>query len=229
MKRRRDEQTGTEAAAAKPASSSQAAASAKPAAAPRAALPHELQVYAEGFPYDTSDEALHAFFAPCGTVTQLKAPRWQDSGRLRGFAHVSFASRAEAEGALALSGTRLGSRYISVAAARADTTGARGAAPSAARPAGCVTLFVRNLPYDADEAAVTSAFARFGDVATARVVRRSDTHVSKGFAYVQFARGAAAEAAVAAGVTLGGRALQLDYDAVGKAKASYKDPPSRAT
>lgn len=215
------------------------------AASDGVAAPHELQVYAAGLPYDASEDDIRAFFAPAGTVTGLKAPRFQDSGRLRGFAHVSFASRGEAEAALALDGKYLGERFISVEPAREEGAGGgAGADGPPSRPSGCTTLFVRNLPYDADEAAVKAAFARYGDVSSVRIARRYDTQASKGFGYVQFETAEGAEAALhatfglpppsAAGkagkkggaaavapVLVGGRAVKCDYD-TGAPKASYR-------
>jgi nucleolin len=183
---------------------------------------HAFQVYAEGLPFDASEEDVRAFFEPCGAIAALKAPRWQDSGRLRGYAHVTFADVASVARALALGGSRMGSRYVTVAAARAPTAAALGRAP-----AGCTTLFVRNLPYDAEEGAVRAAFERFGDVASVRIARRYDNLVSKGFGYVQFAARAGLEAAAAgaaAGLAVGGRPVAVDFDAGGGPKASFRGP-----
>ena len=40
----------------------------------------------------------------CGKVTSVRMPRWQDSGRPRGYAHIDFKKALGVEKALALSG-----------------------------------------------------------------------------------------------------------------------------
>jgi nucleolin len=205
---------------------------AAPAPAPE---PHELQVYAAGLPYTASEADVRAFFAPCGEITLIRAPTYQDTGRLRGFAHVTFAARAGVAAALALDGAHMGARYVSVAAAKpaagAGGGAPRGTAPPGRAPKGVATLFARNLPYDADEDSVRGAFAKFGAVASVRLPRRSDTGATKGFGYVQFEHAFAAEAAVAAAaggrLLVGERAAAVDWD-TGAPKASFKAPDGRA-
>jgi nucleolin len=213
---------------------SRSSASAPSVSDPLSSLPastsHELQVYASGIPYDTTEAAVRAFFAPCGEVTLIKAPTYQDTGRLRGFAHVTFASPDGVVAALALNGQHMGARYITVERAKPEGAARVGAAPGRA-PKGVSTLFVRNLPYDADEDAVRAAFAKFGAVASVRLPRRSDTQATKGFGYVQFEHAFSAEAAVGAAakgsLKVGARPAQVDYD-TGAPKASFRGPDGRA-
>ena len=218
-----------------------AAASAPPPPPPppprRAAAPApapasgDHAVYTEGWPYDTTDEQLRAFFAPCGGLVDLKAPRWQDSGRLRGYAHARFDSAGAVAAALALSGAAVGARFVTVKVP--NPLGGGRAPPPRTAPQGCRTLHVHNLPYDADEAAIEKVFQRHGNVASVRIARRYDTHASKGFAYVEYEGKAGAEAAVAAslapgGLLVGGRAARLDYDTGAGPKASFKTADGRA-
>src|SRR3546814_9110271 len=65
---------------------------------------NDKTVYVEGIPYTASEEDVQSFFASCGTVISLRMPRYQDSGRPRGYAHVEFASKAQAAAAIKLSG-----------------------------------------------------------------------------------------------------------------------------
>lgn len=187
-----------------------------------------LTVYCEGIPYQTTEEALMSFFSPCGKVVSIKAPRWQDSGKLRGYAHVTFESETGVAKALALNNEYLGDRFVTVSASRPIRTREP---PPCTAPPGCTTLFVRNLPYEVDEAAIRPVFERFGTVASIRLPRRYDTQVSKGFCYVQYEGKSGAEGAVAAsvkGLTMGGRNLQLDYDTSAGPKASFKGADGRA-
>ena len=210
-------------------------------------------VYVEGLPYSADEASIRAFFASAGDIAAVRAPRWQDSGRLRGYAHVDFASAAGAAAALALDGKELGGRWLRVAAARPPGAGADAllAYSTEARPAGCASLFVKGLPYDCDEAAVRAAFARFGAVASVRLARWGHTTNAKGFGYVTFARPDAADAAMAAYrsgmraaaaaggaraaaagaaapvLTVGGRPVHLDWE-TGAPRASFKTGDGRA-
>jgi len=94
-------------------------------------------------------------------------------------------------------------------------------------------LYIRNLPYAADEDAIKRVFQRFGNVVSVRIARRSDTQVSKGFAYVEFEARAGAEGAVAAaaavgGLQVGGRGVVLDYDTSAGPRAGFKTADGRA-
>jgi cold-inducible RNA-binding protein len=73
-------------------------------------------------------------------------------------------------------------------------------------------LFVGNLSYDIDSAALEKVFASHGAVETASVVTDRATGRSKGFGFVEMASPEAAQAAIAAlnGHDLGGRALNVD-------------------
>ena len=63
-------------------------------------------VYCEGLAYECSEEEVRGFFEACGPVVSLRLPRYQDSGRLRGYAHVEVGPAAldgEAKQSLAVS------------------------------------------------------------------------------------------------------------------------------
>ncbi len=40
-------------------------------------------VYVEGLPYDTSEDLIRSFFKDCGKIISIRAPKYQDTGRLR--------------------------------------------------------------------------------------------------------------------------------------------------
>ncbi|CAE7254929.1 unnamed protein product, partial [Symbiodinium pilosum] len=70
-----------------------------------------LTVFVDGVPYDWSAEKLTEFFRQkCGEVTEVRAPVWQDSGRLRGYAHVVLGSGKSRDKALTLNGTKVGKK-----------------------------------------------------------------------------------------------------------------------
>ena len=68
-------------------------------------------VYVEGLPFDGTEEAVRIFFQVVGTIVSIRLPRWHDSGRLRGYGHVEFATEAEATQALELDGVNAGEMY----------------------------------------------------------------------------------------------------------------------
>jgi RNA recognition motif-containing protein len=71
-------------------------------AAPDAKDPSTLAtpstLFVEGIPFKITEEAFSSFLASQGCPpTSMRLPVWQDSGNLRGFGHVVFASEAIAK------------------------------------------------------------------------------------------------------------------------------------
>ncbi len=73
-------------------------------------------------------------------------------------------------------------------------------------------LYVGNLSYDVDSAALTALFAPHGTVESAQVIQDRDSGRSKGFGFVEMSTDAEAQAAIAAlsGQQHGGRALTVN-------------------
>ncbi len=73
-------------------------------------------------------------------------------------------------------------------------------------------LFVGNLPYAVNEAQLEAAFAQFGTVVSATVVRDRDTGRSRGFGFVEMETEEEAEKAqsMADGMELEGRRLRVN-------------------
>lgn len=181
-------------------------------------------VYAAGFPFSATEPDIGAFFKDCGEIVEIRAPVWHDSGKLRGYAHVEFATAKAAKAALELDGKYMGERFVSVELAK--PAGKAGGAALPARPSGCTTLFVKGLPYEMDEAGLKAAFEKYGRVLAARLGRWNHTGQTKGFGYVQFEHGFTADAvakmySVTGSLTVGGRRVTLDWD-TGAPKASYR-------
>ena len=72
-------------------------------------------------------------------------------------------------------------------------------------------LYVGNLPYTTDDAALESQFSAFGKVESARVITDRDTGRSKGFGFVEMASDDEANAAIEKlnGQPMGGRNLTV--------------------
>ncbi len=73
-------------------------------------------------------------------------------------------------------------------------------------------LYVGNLSYDVDSAALEQLFAAFGTVQSAQVIVDRDTGRSKGFGFVEMGSDQEAQAAIAAlsGKQVGGRSLTVN-------------------
>jgi cold-inducible RNA-binding protein len=73
-------------------------------------------------------------------------------------------------------------------------------------------LYVGNLNYDVDSAALEKLFASHGSVQSATVISDRDTGRSKGFGFVEMSNDAEAQAAISAmnGQDCGGRALTVN-------------------
>ena len=198
----------------------------------------EHTVFIEGLPFTSTEEQIRAFFTQhgCNDILQLRLPTWQDSGRLRGFGHVVFASQATRQLALSskVNGQELGGRYITVKEANAPRAGttagaAMGSGQTREQPKGCKTVFIRNLPYEASEDDILDAFRTYGKIVDGgvRVVRNHTTGVSKGFGYVEFKNEEGALAAVQKaskpfGLVVMKRPVFVDYDE-GSMKGSFRD------
>jgi RNA recognition motif-containing protein len=72
-------------------------------------------------------------------------------------------------------------------------------------------LYVGNLPYSTDDAALESQFAAFGTVESARVITDRETGRSKGFGFVEMASDDDANKAIESlnGTPMGGRNLTV--------------------
>jgi cold-inducible RNA-binding protein len=73
-------------------------------------------------------------------------------------------------------------------------------------------LFVGGLSWNTDDAGLRAAFERFGDIEEAKVIQDRDTGRSRGFGFVTYADGKAAEGAIAQmdGTELDGRTINVN-------------------
>jgi len=201
----------------------QAAAGEGSAGADRASA-EDLTIFVDGIPYEWTEEKVTAFFEECGKIVQVKAPTWQDSGRLRGYAHVTFATTKGHKKALAKDGADCGKagRYLKVQLAKGTVVQAP---PSAAEVKGKRRLFVKNLPYDVMEAQVIALFKECGRITDVRIPTSFGR--CKGFAYVEFEKSEGLQAAVSKqpAPAIGGRTLRLDVDVGSGPRAGFHYRP----
>ena len=183
-------------------------------------------IYVEGISYDASEEDLESHFqSVCNNIKEIRMPRWQDSGKPRGYAHIDFNTVEETQAALKLNGSDLLGRYLKIAVAndrrKINTVGPH--------PKGCKTIFVKNLPYDVTEEDVKKVFRIFGVVNYVRLPRWNHTGRLKGIGYVEFKREDSAEIAVKkrSDIHVGGRPVMIDYDDGDGPKQSFKTKDGR--
>ena len=75
-----------------------------------------------------------------------------------------------------------------------------------------MNIYVGNLPYSVDDAALQELFAEFGEISSAQVIIDRDTGRPRGFGFVEMPDQSEAEAAIEAlnGKEVDGRALNIN-------------------
>ena len=94
-----------------------------------------MKLYVGNLSFRTTDDDLQAAFQAFGTVSEINLISDRDTGRSRGFAFVTMASRAEAKAAIeGLQGRELDGRTLSVNEARPREERSGGGNRSGHRP-----------------------------------------------------------------------------------------------
>ena len=152
------------------------------------------KLFVAGLPDGMTEESLRELFANTGSIVEeLTMPRDRATGRPRGFAFVRLGSPEQAESARGtLDGTLIDGRSISVRPFSAEPPargerrpggGGGGRGPDASDR----TLYVGNLPYDANEQEVRDLMKQFGCKDPQRVHLPTDpTGRGRGFGFVTF-------------------------------------------
>ena len=192
---------------------------------------NDRTIYMEGLPFEASEMDVRAFFRPAGgSITSCRLPTWHDSGRLRGYGHVEFDSEEACKKALELDGSYMKKRFIKIERPRVPRILQQAAMDKSkiVRPAGCKSVFVKNIPYDTTEEDMREAFKVCGVIDNVRLALWGHTNQLKGFGYVDFKREDSAEIAVkkTGSITMKGRALLIDFE-TGQAKMSFKKQKDR--
>jgi nucleolin len=220
--------------AGKPPKAAQPSSAPAPAVAPPAGSEEYVNnrtVYIQGLPFAASEQDVRSFFKGCGDISSVRLPKWHDSGKLKGYGHVEFKKAESATKALELNGEYLLDRYLSIdrpQVPRALSSAADAREPTA-KPAGCRTIFIKNLPYETTEAEITEHFMVYGPIKSVRLAVWNHTGKLKGIGYVDFKREDSAETAVkkSGSVVLQGRKVVVDYE-TSAPKGSFKAKPGAA-
>ncbi|GAB9465548.1 hypothetical protein Gpo141_00002954 [Globisporangium polare] len=186
----------------------------------------EATVYVEGIPYQADEGDVVSHFSVCGIVKEVRMPRYQDSGRPRGYAHVVFESEKAIPKALELDGKYLFKRYLSVRRAQTPRTlelALKETKTVKKAVVGCKTVFIKQLPYDVEEQTIRDALSSCGTITSIRLPLWNHTKKLKGFGYVEFSKEDEAVAAVKrSGMKVGGRMVIINLDIAGAPKASFR-------
>ncbi|KAI8140395.1 hypothetical protein BJV82DRAFT_581358 [Fennellomyces sp. T-0311] len=149
----------------------------------------EYGVWVGNLAFRTTREQITKFFSDCGTVTRLKCPKGQGkNNNNKGFAYVMFATKEEADKAVAKSEQKIDARALLIKPAdnfeRKDGLTVKEVKKQKNPP--CATLFIGNLPFDATKEGLREAFDECGDIMNVRLGTFEDTGKCKGFGYVDF-------------------------------------------
>jgi len=72
------------------------------------------QVYVGGIAWAATHEDVKRHFNSCGPITEVKIPIDRDTGRVRGFAFLTFENQSSVQSALDLSGSEFMGRTLKV-------------------------------------------------------------------------------------------------------------------
>ena len=181
------------------------------APAPAASTEEGVKLYIGNISFDTDENRLKSTFEPFGEVTDCFLPTSRETGRPRGFAFVTMATRAAADEAISkMDNTELDGRTIKVNESRPKGAPPPGQAFNASGAAE-VKLYIGNLSFETTQESVQALFEQYGTVTDCFLPTDRETGRPRGFAFVTMA---AAEAQVAcekcAGVELDGRAIRVN-------------------
>lgn len=177
----------------------------------------QREVYVSNVPFKAEREDFHRVFEDCGEIEDITIPTVYNSGKPKGFAFVRFKTQEGRDNAVNRDGTMMMDRQLGVRPNKGRPTGGKPRERKAPRtglsekPEGCTTIFVGNLPWEAEEKDLENAFSSCGEIKNTRIVRQSWTGKSRGFGYVEFEEEASVDTAVQQQLILDGRTLRLDY------------------
>ena len=181
-------------------------------------------VYVQGLPFTATEQDVLAFFKDVGEIASVRLPKWHDSGKLRGYGHIEFKKAEHATKALELNGEYLQDRYLIIDRPQVprSLSNPEQHVPSA-KPVGCRTIFIKNLPYEMTEEEISEQFKVYGPIKTVRLAVWNHTGKQKGIGYIDFKREDSAETAVkkSGSISLQGRSIVVDYE-TGAPKGSFK-------
>lgn len=184
---------------------------------------NERTIYIQGLPFSCTEDDIKQFFKEItDDIQSIRLPKWHDSGKSKGYGHVEFKNAANATKALEFNGQYIQDRYVTIDRPQVPRLFAEPHIPST-KPAGCRTIYIKNLPYEITESEISEQFKVYGPIQNIRLSSWNHTGKMKGFGYIDYKREDSAEIAVkkSGSIILQGRTIVVDFES-NKPKLSFK-------
>ena len=184
---------------------------------------NERTIYIQGLPFScTENDIKHFFKEITDDIQSIRLPKWHDSGKSKGYGHVEFKNAEIATKALDFNGQYIQDRYVSIDRPQVPRVFAEPHIPSK-KPAGCRTIYIKNLPYEITESEISEQFKVYGPIQNIRLSSWNHTGKMKGFGYIDYKREDSAEIAVkkSGSIILQDRNILVDFES-NKPKLSFK-------
>jgi len=194
----------------------------------------ELTVFIGGLSFSLDENTVRKDFTDCGEIASLKMPTNED-GRLKGFAFVTFTTKAGVDAALKFNGESYGGRSLTVNLAGDKSGGKDGKGKGkdgkskgkdgkdggkGAKGNQELTAFIRGLPFSTEDAVLRKDFEECGEIVSFKVLKNEEG-ACKGMAFIEYKTQEGFEAACKFdGDTYGGRQINVAKagDSGGKGK-----------
>lgn len=150
-------------------------------------LRETTNLYVADLPPTASETEVRELFEQYGEVNNCKLVVNHDTGLSRGVAFVLFHHTHEAEAAILALNNQLVPVFNKVITVKIKDE------PKSQNP----DLYVANVPKAMDEDTLMAYFSAYGQVRTCKIVRDTNTHASKGIAFVHFAKRKESDDAIA--------------------------------
>eukprot|EP01001_Neometanema_parovale_P006720 NODE_3068_length_1285_cov_77.132530_g2913_i0.p1 GENE.NODE_3068_length_1285_cov_77.132530_g2913_i0~~NODE_3068_length_1285_cov_77.132530_g2913_i0.p1 ORF type:complete len:383 (-),score=116.66 NODE_3068_length_1285_cov_77.132530_g2913_i0:136-1212(-) len=177
---------------------------------PGAVAPAEAKkLFVGGLPPTASKDNIQAWFKQFGPVIEVILPMDNMTGMPRGYGFVTFDSEDEAQAALRHSEHTIEGKTVDVKPSQAKRADAAAGMMMGAG-ADSAKIFVGGLRQETTEYEIKEWFTQFGNVSEVTIVSDQTTGNSRGFGFVKFDDGSAAQAALMfQGHTIAGKAVDV--------------------
>ncbi|KAJ2160754.1 hypothetical protein GGF46_002000 [Coemansia sp. RSA 552] len=172
------------------------------------------RLYVGSINFELTEEHIHQVFSEFGSVRSVSMSKDAATGRHKGFGFVEFDVPEAASLAMeAMNGTMLGGRQLKIGRPNNYNVAVMQGFPEPPKE----RIYVASINEAIPEAALCEIFAPFGDVRQCVLAPDMALRRHKGWGFIEFADGAAAEQAVLAmnGFSLGNQTLRVGRCVVG--------------
>lgn len=180
-------------------------------------------IFVSGIPYTSTQDEIITLFKTFGEITEVKVPKYQDSNKNRGYAHITFKKNKSVKNAVNESNKiYIDNRYLTIEASKGEQIKERKIDISNDVPINCKTIIIKNLPYNTKEEDLGHKFKPCGSIKSIRLVYNSAYNHFKGFGFIDFESTEAVKNALYLnGKDFNGRNMIVDYEE-NKPRKGYK-------